>query len=117
VGDGRAARPRRIRQGLRAGPSCRSCSVSRQHARESAEPAAGLHRIEDLGYAGQFADQEIEGLFVAFDGLVYTFDGSTEGHLKGWDGASFGRTIGGIDWGYTNPADALVVGLDGDRRA
>ena len=73
--------------------------------------------IEDLGYAGQFADQEIEGLFVSFDGLVYTFDGSTEGHLKQWDGASFRRTIGGIDWGYTNPAAALVVGLDGDRRA
>lgn len=74
--------------------------------------------IEDLGYTGAFADQEIEGLFVAFEGLVYTFDAAEDGHRRApAPGTVFPRVIGGIDWGYTNPAAALVFGLDGDRRA
>ncbi|HEY7976384.1 MAG TPA: terminase large subunit [Ktedonobacterales bacterium] len=77
--------------------------------------------IEDLGYTGAFAEQEIEGQFVAFDGLVYAFDATVGGNLAeppgGEEGRSFNRVIGGIDWGYTNPAVALVVGLDSDRRA
>lgn len=84
--------------------------------------------VEDLGYTGAFADQEIEGQFVAFDGLVYpSFDvtagqgilGQSQGHLRADEDApsTFARVIGGIDWGYTNPAVALVVGLDSDRRA
>jgi phage terminase large subunit-like protein len=77
--------------------------------------------IADLGYTGAFAQQEIEGFFVAFDGLVYAFDATVGGHLREWaespEGRPFNRVIGGIDWGYTNPAVALVVGLDRDRRA
>jgi hypothetical protein len=74
--------------------------------------------VEDLGYTGAFADQEIEGLFVAFEGLVYTFDAAQDGNLRApAPGTVFPRVIGGIDWGYTNPAAALVFGLDGDRRA
>ncbi|HEX9058520.1 MAG TPA: phage terminase large subunit [Ktedonobacterales bacterium] len=88
-----------------------------------ASTRANLHNlppgyIEDLGYHDAFADQEIEGLFVAFDGLVYIFDASQDGHLRApASGATFARVIGGVDWGYTNPAAALVFGLDGDRRA
>lgn len=74
--------------------------------------------IEDLGYTGAFAEQEIEGQFVAFAGLVYRFDATVGGNIAEWpDGKTFSRVIGGIDWGYTNPAVALVFGLDGDRRA
>jgi phage terminase large subunit-like protein len=74
--------------------------------------------IEDLGYTGAFAAQEIEGQFVAFEGLVYTFDASRHGHLREpAHGRRFQRVIGGVDWGYTNPAAALVFGLDGDHRA
>jgi hypothetical protein len=74
--------------------------------------------IEDLGYTGSFAAQEIEGQFVAFEGLVYVFDASQNGHLREpAPGQRFARVIGGVDWGYTNPAAALVFGLDGDRRA
>jgi phage terminase large subunit-like protein len=74
--------------------------------------------IEDLGYTGAFAAQEVEGQFVAFEGLVYTFDASQRGHLrKPAPDQRFSRVIGGIDWGYTNPAAALVFGLDGDHRA
>lgn len=74
--------------------------------------------IEDLGYAGQFAEQEIEGRFVAFEGLVYTLDGSEHGNIRAAPAQrQWARVIGGIDWGYTNPAAAVVFGLDGDRRA
>lgn len=76
--------------------------------------------IEDLGYSGGFAEQEIEGLFVAFEGLVYPqFSAdATDGHVRAAPaGKQWQRVIGGIDWGYTNPAAALVFGLDGDRRA
>lgn len=74
--------------------------------------------IEELGYTGAFAEQEIEGQFSAFEGLVYAFDATPQGHLR--DAPSeieWADVIGGIDWGYTNPAAALVFGLDGDRRA
>jgi phage terminase large subunit len=76
--------------------------------------------IADLGYSGQFALQEIEGLFVAFDGLVYEFDTTSPkpiAHTRSWDGERLpGRIVGGVDWGYTNPAVALVGGVDGDER-
>jgi phage terminase large subunit len=93
------------------------------HALYRASTRENLHNlpadfIEDLGYSGAFAEQEIEGQFVAFDGLVYAFDATVGGHIAEWEaGRSFNRVIGGIDWGYTNPAVALVVGLDADRRA
>ncbi|HLJ80029.1 MAG TPA: terminase family protein, partial [Ktedonobacterales bacterium] len=79
--------------------------------------------IAELGYRGAFALQEIEGLFVAFQGLVYTFDaspgqGTQQGHLRApRPDAAWSDVIGGIDWGYANPTAALVFGLDGDGRA
>ena len=109
--------------------------------------------IAELGYTGSFYDQEVLGLFVTFEGLVYTFDASPQGHLRDhpWflthrdgngapntapsaktapvlpfpsaegkglgDEDPFSTVIGGIDWGYTNPAAALVFGIDGDGRA
>jgi phage terminase large subunit-like protein len=78
--------------------------------------------IADLGYSGAFARQEIEGLFVAFDGLVYAFDAMPGEHVRDPAGARPGgeagwaRVIGGVDWGYTHPTAALVFGLDGDGR-
>ena len=74
--------------------------------------------IEDLGYTGAFAAQEIEGQFVAYEGLVYTFEAAQGGHVREpRPGLRFSQVIGGLDWGYTNPAAALIFGLDGDRRA
>ncbi|HLY29536.1 MAG TPA: Hint domain-containing protein, partial [Ktedonobacterales bacterium] len=74
--------------------------------------------IAELGYADAFAQQEIMGLFVAFEGLVYSFDASPQGHLRTpREGTRWAQVIGGVDWGYTNPAAALVFGLDGDGRA
>ena len=79
--------------------------------------------IEDLGYTGQFAQQEIEGQFVAFDGLVYSLDTISPeplSHVRRWplgDDDLPARVVGGVDWGYTNPCAAVVAGLDGDGRA
>lgn len=73
--------------------------------------------IEDLGYTGQFALQEIEGLFVSFEGLVYEF--RPEWHVGEWPAGKPRPPlrVGGVDWGYTNPAVALPLWIDGDDRA
>lgn len=69
--------------------------------------------LEDA-YTGRFAEQELGGLFVGFDGLVYDFQENVhvESRVNSWR-----RVIAGIDEGYTNPAVILVIGLDGDDRA
>lgn len=94
------------------------------HALYRASTWANAHNlpegfVADLGYTGAFAEQEIEGLFVAFEGLVYLLDTTEGGNLKAWPHqlTQLGRVIGGIDWGYTNPAALVVCGLDGDKRA
>lgn len=78
--------------------------------------------VDSLGYSGAFYDQEVLGLFTAFEGLVYRFESdplAPETHVqtppagKSWAGG----VIGGIDWGYTNPSVLLPFGLDGDGRA
>ncbi len=73
--------------------------------------------VADLDYSGAFEQQEVYGLFVAFEGLVYTLDRSADGVIR--DPALRGdtpwaRVIGGVDWGYTNPSAALVFARDGD---
>ena len=75
--------------------------------------------IDDLGLSGALYDQEVLGLFTAFEGLVYAFSAdSADGHLREPEPEQhFGRIIGGIDWGYTNPTAAVIFGLDGDDRA
>jgi hypothetical protein len=74
--------------------------------------------ISELGYSGAFAKQEIEGQFVAFEGLVYTLDASANGHLaEPPERDRWRRVIGGVDWGYTNPSAAVVFALDGDGGA
>ena len=70
---------------------------------------------EELGYTGNFAAQEIDGDFVAFEGLVYRLDPAL--HVCEMPERQWHEVIGGIDWGYTNPAVALPIGLDSDRRA
>lgn len=66
-------------------------------------------------YTGKFAQQELYGEFVGFEGLVYEeFDAGR--HVQRHDGP-FVRYIVGADEGYTNPAVMLVIGLDADDRA
>jgi hypothetical protein len=93
------------------------------HALYRASTYANAHNlppgyVEELGYTGAFAQQEVLGLFVAFEGLVYAFDPSPQGHVREPDpGKAWSRVIGGVEWSYTNPAAALVFALDGDGRA
>lgn len=128
------------------------------HALFRASTYANAHNlppdyVAEMGYTGGFARQEIYGLFVAFEGLVYTFDASPHGHVRehpyllarslheasgtiatadtsralrpaapvpveeAASGFAFADVVGGVDWGYTNPAAAVVFGIDGDGRA
>lgn len=93
------------------------------HALFRASTYANAHNlppgyVEALGYSGAFAQQEVLGLFVAFEGLVYAFDASPQGHVREpAPDTIWSSVIGGVDWGYTNPAAAAVFGLDGDGRA
>ena len=75
--------------------------------------------VDDLGLSGALYDQEVLGLFTAFEGLVYAFAADREdGHLREpEEGKRFARVLGGIDWGYTNSTAAAIFGLDGDDRA
>lgn len=96
------------------------------HALYRASTRENLHNlpptfIEDLGYTGNFALQEIEGLFVAFEGLVYEY--RPEWHNGEWvkladDGnlRHAALRLGGVDWGYSNPAVALPMYVDGEDR-
>jgi hypothetical protein len=76
--------------------------------------------VESMGLTGSFFQQEIMGSFEAFEGLVYNFNGNREdprGHVQEIPEAKkFKRIFGALDWGYTNPAVALVFGVDGDMR-
>jgi len=69
----------------------------------------------EMAYTGNFAKQELLGEFVAFEGLVYE-EFSRAVHI-GSAPAQFSQVVAGVDWGYTNPAVILVIGLDSDKRA
>lgn len=76
--------------------------------------------IEDLEerYTDEFADQEIEGRFVAFEGQVYRQFQRSQ-HIfaaERLSGRRFKRVVAGVDWGYANPGIILVLGVDYDSR-
>ena len=87
-------------------------------ARTADNPYLDTEYIADLerDYVGRFAEQELGGEFVAFEGLVYD---EVDREIHVWRKAlpDFKRVIAGVDWGYTNPAVVLVIGVDGDDRA
>ncbi len=69
---------------------------------------------DSLGYTGRFAEQELGGEFVAFEGLVYPMF-SRPTHVRpvdcdGWSG------ILGVDAGVRNPSAIITVRHVGDRR-
>lgn len=69
---------------------------------------------ESLGYAGTFADQELGGEFVAFEGLVYPAF-RRDRHVRSVDADSW-ATVLGLDVGTRNPTCLLVVRHAGDKR-
>lgn len=75
--------------------------------------------VENLrtSYVGDFAAQELDGEFVAFEGLIYPeFDRAL--HITNRDlDKQYTRVVCGVDWGFANPGVMLVIGVDGDGRA
>ncbi len=69
-----------------------------------------LHR--EYGEGSQFWRQEVQGEYVAWEGLVYPqFD--VERHVADPPpGTHFIRVLLGVDWGWTNPGVILVLGMD-----
>lgn len=64
-------------------------------------------------HTGQSYKQEIEGEFVQFEGLVYPwFD---EENLVDEAPTDYDEVVYGVDWGYNNPAVALVIVRSGDE--
>ncbi len=68
-------------------------------------------------YTGDFARQELDGDFVAFEGLIYPFfdrDVHMPRGLK-WP-TEFAMVAAGVDWGFANPGCIVVFGVDYDGR-
>jgi len=66
-------------------------------------------------YTGEFARQEIEGEFVAFEGLVYNFRYDVH-VVEPFDIPEDWTIVRGIDFGYTNPFVCLWGAIDEDGR-
>lgn len=66
-----------------------------------------------LGYTGRFAEQEIGGEFVAFEGVVYPMFNRAQ-HVKTQDCTDWG-TVLGVDIGSRNPTAILTIRRSGDR--
>jgi PBSX family phage terminase large subunit len=74
--------------------------------------------VDDLkkNYTGVFANQEIEGQFVSFEGVVFpSFNTNihciTDDKMMG----KFSRVVAGVDFGFTNPSVCLFIGIDDDN--
>lgn len=82
--------------------------------RTDENPTLDADFVQSLGYEGRFAEQELGGEFVSFDGLVYPqFDRSkhvVEIDCTGW------RTVQGVDVGARNPTVVLTIRIAGDGR-
>jgi PBSX family phage terminase large subunit len=66
-------------------------------------------------YTGDFARQELEGDFVAFEGLIYP-EFNRDMHVTTDAAGQYAYYLAGVDWGYANPGVILVFGVDGDGR-
>ncbi len=70
-------------------------------------------------YDGDFAEQELYGKFVAFEGLIYSeFDRAIHAPagFHQMKPLTFKTVVAGVDWGWTNPGVITVFGVDGDDR-
>lgn len=65
-------------------------------------------------YTGQFREQEVNGGFVRFDGLVYP-EFCEAVHIT-HTLPELDRYAAGIDWGYTDPFVIMIAGMDSDGR-
>jgi PBSX family phage terminase large subunit len=91
----------------------------RAKTRDNPYVAEEIIQAWEQSYVGDFARQELEGEFVAFEGLIYP-EFSQEIHAPASFDAikpkTFKQVVAGVDWGYTNPGVIVVFGVDGDGR-
>lgn len=66
-------------------------------------------------YVGDHARQELNGEFIARQGLVYN-EFRKEQHIVSEYPETFAEVVAGVDWGFANPGVILVGGVDGDGR-
>lgn len=82
--------------------------------RTDENPTLDPEFVDSLGYVGKFAEQELGGEFVSFDGLVYeAFD--REVNVRQVDTSGW-RKLGGVDVGARNPTVVLTICIAGDER-
>lgn len=82
--------------------------------RTDENPTLDKDFVRSLGYEGRFAEQELGGEFVSFDGLVYEgFDRSR--NVAVVDTTDW-RTYCGVDVGARNPTVVLTIHVAGDER-
>lgn len=82
-------------------------------------PHVSLEWIASLAedYDDTLADQELRGLFVSFEGLIYPEFGKQ--HMIAPDKLpkQYAQVIAAQDWGFVHPGVLLVFGITGDGRA
>lgn len=69
----------------------------------------------EASYSGEFAQQELHGQFVAFEGLIYD-EFRHAVHVFDYDPPDDWLRVRAIDFGYTNPLVVLWGALDEDGR-
>ncbi len=80
-------------------------------------PFAAVDFVESLEaeYSGDFAAQELDGEFVAHEGLIYPeFDRDRHKLVGSVDLPHAKRIVAGVDWGFTNPGVITVGAAGGD---
>jgi PBSX family phage terminase large subunit len=65
-------------------------------------------------YDGRFYQQEVEGAFVGFEGLVYPWF-NEQTHVVSSQPDRWDRVVYGVDWGFSNPSGALASAYRGDQ--
>jgi Phage terminase large subunit len=74
-----------------------------------------IERLKDE-YSGSYYEQEVEGSFTQFEGLVYPWFDRDEHIRKSEDlPDSWDETIFGVDWGFSNHAAIVAILIHGDR--
>ena len=82
-------------------------------------PHVSLEWIDSLkeDYDDTLADQELRGLFVTFEGLIYPEFGKQHKIAPKDIPTQFAYVIAAQDWGFVHPGTFMVVGVTGDGRA
>jgi PBSX family phage terminase large subunit len=78
-------------------------------------PAGYVEQLRQ-SYSGRFFEQEVEGRFVAFEGLIYDMLQDELHQIDRPVQEMSGGFYGAIDWGFDNPCAIGVAGLDADDR-